>query len=960
MRRLLLTALFAGSAAGALAAGSVEVPFQPFALPANESGGGEGGFSLEVNVPLARRVVLAPSDVEDAGFTLVCKTGDGESRTPVRLDILDGSAPLWSAPLTPARGRGRFVAKFPDGVAPALRRWLEAGGEPVRVRCVARDAAGAPVTAKPDGAIDGTMRVADHPKHMLFDAPVHIKPGVYATMRDGRLFYGDRRLRLWSQVKDGTGARYRQLGFNGWRAWFQTDFYSPESAVAGRAMDYAKGDGSKLDLYDRRFADMKAHDVFVMFASTVGLGMPVKFVARDGSWMHGLHGADPRWAAWRDAVLKAGDQAAASLSYVDPWLWEVRLRHAENVFTHRNPYTGRAYAEEEAIALVEINNEAGHVRRWIENGFGKWPAFFRDEFAAQWTDWLRARHGGDAALRAAWGGALGADETLDGPRPSVRLEPGAPDSARRRDLQTFLMDRVDSRNREYVAFCRSLAPNGVGVNVVPFSCDSIYRPSLPWLWADAQGDASTVSMYFWETGSMLRRPPGFYVLDSHRVDGKLSVVYETGRGRPSPHRAEWPFMLAVLADWQDFDIVDWHGSWMGSAPPEALLAGAASPPSADHFWDAVHLEHDPAMDSAVALAGRLFLAGAVGTAPNPAIYTVGDDAIHGASAWNGLDGPDMSRRVFTTGARIRFAPAQKGPPVQIDGSAPEPVPAPEGPVRTGRWTTWDWPRGRLVVDSPTAKVFVGPTEGGIVFSDGIALDGFNVPWAAFALVSRDGRPLADDCRTAWVAAVFDARNTGFDWDATVKGGPTEQARAVRNRGHAPVVVDPVGYSLRLPGLSCARYNGYDFALRETSARDIRGGTFVQTPSTDWMGVLSFGPRTATPASLPPSREAGPVLGASAPSAGPSLPTLRDVAAALDAPVPDGGLVLEFGAVPTYAELVAFLEKRLGPPAARKAASGAFEEAETRWTVPAPGGGARTVRATEVQGVVRFFLRGAAP
>ena len=951
---LVLSAAFAGSAVG-----SADVPLKPFALPAN--GAGEDGFALEINVPLARRVALAPADVEDASFTVVLQAASPDGAAPpVRLDVLDGNAPLWSAPLAPVRGRGRFVAKFSDGVAQALRRWLEAGGEPVRVRCVARDAAGAAVAAEADGAIEGTMFVAEHPKHLLFAAPAKIVPGVYATMRDGRLFYGGRRLRLWSQVMDGTGARYRQLGFNGWRAWFQTDFYSPQSAVAGRAMDFEKGDGSKLDLYDRRFADMKAHDVFVMFASCIGLGMPVKFVARDGSWMHARHGADPRWAAWRDAVLDAGDQAAASLSYVDPWLWEVRLRHAENVFSHRNPYTGRTYAEEEAIALVEINNEAGHVRRWIENGFGKWPAFFRDEFAAQWTDWLRARHGGDVALRAAWGAALGTDETLDGPCPSVRLEPGAPDSVRRRDLQTFLMDRIDARNREYIAFCRSLAPKGVGVNVVPFSCDSIYRPSLPWLWADAQGDSSTVSMYFWENGSMLDRPPGFYVLDSHRVDGKLSVVYETGRGRPSRYRAEWPFMLAVLADWQDFDIVDWHGSWMRGASPEGLLAGTAQPPSTSHFWDAVHLEHDPAMMSAVALAGRLFLAGAVGSAPNPAIYTVGDDAIHGAAAWSGLDGPDMSRRVFTTGARIRFDPAQKGPPVQIGGRAPEPVPAPVGPVRTGRWTTWDWPRGRLVVDSPTAKVFVGPTEGGIVFSDGIALDGFNVPWTAFALVSRDGRPLAGGCRSAWVAAVFDARNTGLDYDETVKGGPTDQARAVRSRGHAPVVVDPVGYSLRLPGLSGATYRGYDFALREAAVRDVRGDTFVQPPSTDWMGVLSFGPRTAVPTetAFPASREAVPEPGASA--LGPGLPTLRDVASALDAPVPDGGLVLAFGAAPTYAELVAFLEGRLGPPASRKAAAGAFEESETRWTVPASGGGARTVRATEVQGVVRFFLRGANP
>ena len=876
--------------------------------------------------------------------------------------------PLWKARIRKGR------ATVDKDVAEALRKWVSGEWPDAGVCVVAHTEDGQPVSVRLKGA-KGSMSVVEHPKHLLFDAPVKIKPGVYAERRDGRLYYDGKRLRLWSQVKDGDGARFRQLGMNGWRAWFAGDFYTKESAARGEAMPTEKGDGSSLDRYDRMFASMKENDVFVMFATLIGLGMDLKAATADGSWLHALHGHEADWREWREAVLALGGDAHLA-SYFDDRLWEIRLRHAKNVLTHLNPYTGRRYAEDEAIVLVEINNEAMHVRKWSDQGFKKYPACFQRQ------------------IERAWKSALADD----------------PDLTRQR----FYMDLVDRRNREYIAYCRSFAPKGVGVNTVAFSCDSIYRASAPWLWTDAQGDSSTVSMYFWQNGSMLASPPGFYVLDSHRLDGKLNVIYETGRGRPSRFRAETPYSLAVLCDWQDFDIVDWHGSWSGDARPEEVLAWRAMPPATTHYWNGVHLEADPVMRSAIAMAGRLYLMGVIGSAENPAVYSLGRDAIYGRQAWNGVGGSDTSRRTFTRGTKIRFDPQQREN-LLIDGMAPERVEPPTGPVRTGKFTTWDWQNERLIIDAPCAKVYVGKTCPSFAFSDGVTLSGVNVPWIAFSMIARDGKPLVESAKDAWISAVSDACNTDLDYDYSAPGGPLEQAKAVRNPGHAPVIVERVSCVVSFPRKVALSYTGYDFALRETHRQEqTEGGVLRLRPQDDWMGILRLGPRggKTTPVVEPSPgarirtirtedgtadertdpkriaywcplpditwgdsyqrahralRDSGMGFDTISPKDDTkakkktikltSALLLRDLPATVELRYEDEwprSIAAEFEQTPDYRELVAMLKKRLGAPKREKLTDQAFNQSEVEWLQSGDAGQMRVV-LTETQGMVRLLL-----
>ncbi|MGI5869320.1 MAG: sugar-binding protein [Kiritimatiellia bacterium] len=76
-------------------------------------------------------------------------------------------------------------------------------------------------------------------------------------------------------------------------------------------------------------------------------------------------------------------------------LWK---RSATEILDHRNPYTGRAWGEEPAVATIEIINENGPFWDWsfkVSDGVHRW-------YDAEWNAWLLAKYGSREKLDAAW------------------------------------------------------------------------------------------------------------------------------------------------------------------------------------------------------------------------------------------------------------------------------------------------------------------------------------------------------------------------------------------------------------------------------------------------------------------------------------------------------------------------------------------------------------------------------
>ncbi len=826
---------------------------------------------VQVDPALLRRVILTPEDFREAALRLPITqlTGDATGATldlhrllkaPVGGALAAGvdyeARPMASAPLPAATG----VLRVP-GLAAALREMAARGGygfvAAVRSTGASRPLMTLPATPGREPAAQPALEVTlvKHPNALLFDHEIKPRPGVFTEMRHGHLYYGDRRLRLWGLVGYGTADRMRKMGFNAQRVWEPTsqtgggsseigarNFYTAESAKRGEPAPYTKEDGSRIDRADRHFADLKAHGMFVMFAALSGT-LPIEPLLADDSFIAG--GSD--WTEWKKAMTQVKDRAAMAriAIFFDERLQRMKKRHAANLLGHVNQYTGKKYGEDEAIAVYEIWNENGFIKRVLDRGLDDLPAFFHGQAQRQWNDWLRARYKDDAGLRKAWSAFKDGENIQAG---TVKLAPIVAQradypAARAADFVRFLTEKADGFHQDFRSFCRAQAPKGVGVNVAPFSFDTQYRPSIHWPYTSAQGDVNSFGMYFWDLKSQLSRPPSMYVIDSHTVEGKATILYETNQGRPGSHRAEYPLRLAALASWQDWDGVFWH-YWAGGnvERDEEFLAQPMPYISPSHFWTAVQHERDPVMTSAMAIAGRIFLGGAIQPAPEPATYTVGKEGIFSFSHVNGIG---QARATFSRGSRIRFEPEGE---FDVRTAAADQPPT-DGAVAAGDQILWDYPNGRLIIDTPTAKVYVGRTAPSYRFKDGLTLSGFTTPFVAWAMVSADGRPLtgSNAAERVFIAANADARNTGFVFDEASAGGPPlEQAKSIRSWGRAPVVVDRADFTLSLPFLADYTFSGYDFALRRGVASSAKDSNILrmrqETPP--WMGVLEINRRGA--------------------------------------------------------------------------------------------------------------------
>src|SRR5690606_30852119 len=65
----------------------------------------------------------------------------------------------------------------------------------------------------------------------------------------------------------------------------------------------------------------------------------------------------------RDAELLGLTKA---VTYFDERIVELQKEHARALLTHVNPYTGKAYRDEPAVALVELLNENSLVEAWAQ------------------------------------------------------------------------------------------------------------------------------------------------------------------------------------------------------------------------------------------------------------------------------------------------------------------------------------------------------------------------------------------------------------------------------------------------------------------------------------------------------------------------------------------------------------------------------------------------------------------
>ena len=91
------------------------------------------------------------------------------------------------------------------------------------------------------------------------------------------------------------------------------------------------------------------------------------------------------------------------LGFVDDTFRQLEKEYAQLLLSHRNPYTELTYAEDPAIAFVEINNENGFFQQYFDGSVDTWPSVFRAALDARWNTWLQTKYATTAAAESAWG-----------------------------------------------------------------------------------------------------------------------------------------------------------------------------------------------------------------------------------------------------------------------------------------------------------------------------------------------------------------------------------------------------------------------------------------------------------------------------------------------------------------------------------------------------------------------------
>lgn len=83
-------------------------------------------------------------------------------------------------------------------------------------------------------------------------------------------------------------------------------------------------------------------------------------------------------------------------------LIRLQKEYAQKLLTHVNPYTGNAYVNEPAIAVIEINNENALWTMYRGGSCDTMSAEYKNELQSKWNVWLKKKYVSTEALRNAW------------------------------------------------------------------------------------------------------------------------------------------------------------------------------------------------------------------------------------------------------------------------------------------------------------------------------------------------------------------------------------------------------------------------------------------------------------------------------------------------------------------------------------------------------------------------------
>ena len=608
----------------------------------------------------------------------------------------------------------------------------------------------------------------------LLEAPAGKHGFVHAA--GGHLVTGDgQRIRLWGvNVTDWSrgstmipskedapmwAATLARYGVNCVRLQF-LDLPAPRGLIAAGRNDTRAFDPEQLDREDYFLAELEKQGIYIDFNLLVGR----PFKAGDG-------------VADADKI----HEGAKGISLYDKTLIELQKEYARQLLTHVNPYTKRAYADDPAVAIVEINNENAI---WL--GFRGPSPFYDRELDAIYNGWLAK----NASAAEMWAlrretGAQGSDPIplLNGP------EVGAAPQDRFAVESRFYLWLESG----YFSYMRDFLRKDLGIRclILATADHSHHNTGYPMLLATSSFDAVDGHDYWqhpWERkmkSPMVDDPLNSTVVEMSRTAeaGKPYAVSEVNEAFPNDYGAEQIPILAAYSDLEDWDAILWY----------------TFEPKRDPNWkpfigDPFDISLDPIKMPELAAGALMFLRGDVSPARETVLRSYSEQQVFDSyRLW------EKDRPYFTAGFPLwlplehgsRIVSLDDGPTGKFaNGGEPAPMVADTGQLS---WYRSKADAGLVVVDAPRNQALIGFSAAQGKPPANLSANVSN-SFSAIVVTSLDGKTIAQAGKLLLIAGAR-AVNTGMEWNSEHTG--------LAQWGGSPTLIEPVTGNLALRNLEGA-------------------------------------------------------------------------------------------------------------------------------------------------------------
>jgi len=226
--------------------------------------------------------------------------------------------------------------------------------------------------------------------------------------RADSLVYHDEPIKLWGlnlcysactpdrALADRRAALYPKYGINAVRLHKFADGHGWAGIQTKTSV--AEFEPETLDRFDYQVAKFKEAGIYVVLSAHFGTMKMGSVDRRDVPFLEEfgtLNGEAGRVSAPHSSL------------FYSPDLQKLHLRQILNLLNHRNPYTALTYAEDPAVAALEIINEQS-ILFYTSMEPLKRSSTLRHQIGRRFSRWLREKYGSEQGLTEAWG-----DRALD-------------------------------------------------------------------------------------------------------------------------------------------------------------------------------------------------------------------------------------------------------------------------------------------------------------------------------------------------------------------------------------------------------------------------------------------------------------------------------------------------------------------------------------------------------------------